>query len=146
MLSFLMVVIFYAFTASMHIFTTEISRTDTSIEAHRAMERMTVELRESLQIISAESTSVSFWNNDLNGDGTVEANEIVTYSWTGAPQGFINRTIQTATQEISTGITNFSLTYNDPDPSNVNFITILIVAQNGSVVSTLESSVDCRNL
>ncbi len=141
-----MVVIFYAFTASMRIFTSEMSEADTSLETHRAMERMTKELRGALQIVSAEASSITFWYNDLNGDGTMEANETVTYSWTGASPGYINRTVQTSTQEVSSGIMNFSLTYNDPDPSNINFITIFMAAQNGSTMSTLESSVDCRNL
>ena len=145
-LSIAMAVIFYAFTASMHIFTSEMSEADASLEAHRAMERMTKELRGALQIVAASGTSVTFWYSDLNGDGTREANETVTYSWTGASQGYINRTVQTSTQEISIGIQNFLLTYNDPSPPNINLIKIFMSAQNGSTVSTLESSVDCRNL
>jgi prepilin-type N-terminal cleavage/methylation domain-containing protein len=146
MLSIMMVVIFYAFSASMSIFSGEISEADASLEAHRAMERMTKDLRGSLQIVAANSTSITFWNSDINGDGTMEANELVTYSWTGTSEGYINRTIQTSTREISTGIMRFALTYNDPSLEAIRVITILMTAKKGSNVCTLESSVDGRNL
>jgi type II secretory pathway pseudopilin PulG len=146
LLSIAMAVIFYAFSASMRIFTSEMWEADASLEVHRAMERMTKELRGALEVVSASGTSVTFWYSDLNGDGTREANETVTFSWTGTSEGYINRTVLTATQEISTGIKKFSFTYNDPSPPNIKFITIFLSAQKGSTVSTLESSVDCRNL
>jgi prepilin-type N-terminal cleavage/methylation domain-containing protein len=146
MLSIVMVIIFYAFSASMSIFSGEISEADASLEAHRTMERMTKDLRGALQIVAADSTSISFWSSDINGDGTVEANEVVTYSWTGTSEGYINRTVQTSTREISTGIKSFALTYNDPSLEAVRVITINITAQKGANVSTIESSVDGRNL
>jgi prepilin-type N-terminal cleavage/methylation domain-containing protein len=146
MLSIVMVIIFYAFSASMSIFSGEISEADASLEAHRAMERMTKDLRGALQIIDANDTSITFWNSDLNGDGTVEANELVTYSWTGTSEGFINRTVQTSTREISTGIKSFSLTYNDASVEAIRVVTIKMTAKIGTNISTLESSVNGRNL
>ena len=145
-LSIAIVVIFYAFTASMRVFTSELSDADASMEIHRAIERMTKELRGSLEIISADGTSITFWNEDLNNNGTREADETVQYSWTGTSEGYINRTVQTSTQEIATGIKSFSLTYNDPTPSNIRVVNIYITAQKGSTVSTLESGVKLRNL
>lgn len=145
-LSIAIAVIFYAFVASMHIFTNELSESDSSIQMHRAMERMTNELRNSLAIISANPTSVTFWYQDLNGNGTVDANETVAYSWTGTAEGYVNRTVQTASLEVANGIKGFTLTYNDVDPANIKVITIRITSMNGTSVSTLESSVKGRNL
>ena len=146
MLSIAIAVIFYAFSASMRVFTSELSDADASLEMHRAIERMTNELRGSLEIISANGTGITFWYDDLNNDGTREANETVQYSWTGTSEGYINRTVQTSTQEIANGIKSFSLTYNDPSPSNIRVVNIYITVQKDSTVSTLESGVKLRNL
>jgi len=145
-LSIAIAVIFYAFTASMRIFTDEMSESGSSIEMHRAMERMTRELRESRQITSANSTSITFWYQDLNGNGTRDANETVKYTWTGTTEGYVNRTVQSSTLEVASGIRGFTLTYNDPAPANIKLIKIFITALNGKSVSTLESSVKSRNL
>ncbi|MFH1709643.1 MAG: type II secretion system protein [bacterium] len=143
-LSFAIAVVIYAFTASMHLFTNELSEGDTSIEIHRSLERMTNELRNALEIGSAGTTSITFWHQDTNSDGIMDAGETITYSWTGTSEGYINRIVQTSTQEIATGIKGFSFSYNDP--ANIRVVNIFITAQKGSVVSTLESSVKCRNL
>jgi hypothetical protein len=145
-LSIAMGVVFYAFTASMRIFTSEISEADASLQAHKAIERMSSELQGALQIVSASATSITFWYSDTNGDGTREANETVTYTWTGTAEGYINRTVQASTLEIATGVKRLNLTYNDPSPPNINIIDILITVQKGTVLSTLESGVDIRNL
>jgi type II secretory pathway pseudopilin PulG len=141
-----MAVIFYAFTASMRIFTSELSETDASFEAHRAMERMTKELKGALEIVTATGTSVAFWYSDANGNGTREAGETVKYTWTGTTDGLINRTVQTSTLEIATGVKRINITYNDPSPLNIRIINILITVKKDSTLSTLESSVDIRNL
>lgn len=141
-----MAVIFYAFNASMRIFTSELSETDASIQAHGAIERMTKELKGALEIVTATGTSVAFWYGDANGNGTREANETVKYTWTGTTTGLINRTVQTSTLEIADGVRRLSLTYNDPSPPNIRIINILITVKKDSTLSTLESSVDIRNL
>ena len=136
-LSFAIAVIFYAFNASMRLFTNELSESDASFQAHKAVETMSNELRGAIEIVSANGTSITFMR---------EAYETVTYSWTGTAEGLLNRTVQTSTQEIATGIKGFTLTYNDPTPSNIRLIKILVTVQKDSTLSTLESSVKCRNL
>ncbi len=145
-LTIAMGVIIYAFIASMRIYTAELSEADASIQAHRAMERMTKEMRSALEIVTATGTSVAFWYSDANGNGTREASETVKYTWTGSTTGLINRTVQTSTLEVATGVANINLTYNDPDPPDIRIINILIRVKKGTMVSTLESSVDLRNL
>jgi prepilin-type N-terminal cleavage/methylation domain-containing protein len=145
-LSFAIIVIFYAYTASMRLFTGELSEFDASFQAHKAMELMTKELRSALEIESASGTSISFWSADLNKNGTRDENETATYSWTGTIEGFINRTVQSSTQEIATGVESLNLTYDDPQPSNIRFINIIITVRKDSTPVTLESGVKCRNL
>lgn len=135
-LSFAIIVIFYAYTASMRLFTGELSEFDASFQAHKAMELMTNELRGALEIISANGTSITFRNE----------NETITFTWTGTDEGYLNRTVQTSTQEIATGIKSFSFTYNDPTPANIKLINIYITDQKDSTLVTLESGVKCRNL
>ena len=145
-LTFALALIIYAFTASMHIFTAELYEGDTAIEIQRSIDRMTKELRNSLEIVSANGISITFWSEDLNSNGTREANETVTYSWTGTSEGYLKRIVQTASIEVASGVKSFSLTYNNPAPSNIRLINIYMTVQKGSNLSTLESSVKSRNL
>jgi len=145
-LTFAMALIIYAFTQSMRIFTAELYEGDTAVEIHRSLDRMTKELRSSLEIVSADGISITFWSEDLNNNGTREANETVTYSWTGTSEGYLKRIVQTASIEVASGVKSFSLTYNNPTPSNIRLINIYITVQKGSNLSTLESSVKSRNL
>jgi len=145
-LTFAMALIIYAFTQSMRIFTAELYEGDTAIEIQRSIDRMTNELRNALEIVSTGETSVTFWYQDLNGNATRDANETVRYSWTGTTEGLLNRTVQTATLEVASGIKSFSLTYNNPAPSNIRLINIYMTVKKGSNLSTLESSVKSRNL
>jgi prepilin-type N-terminal cleavage/methylation domain-containing protein len=145
-LTFAMALIIYAFTQSMRIFTAELYEGDTAAEIQRSLDRMTKELRNALEIVSTSETSVTFWYQDLNNNGTREANETVTYSWTGTSEGYLKRIVQTASIEVATGVKSFSLTYNNPTPANIRLINIYITVQKGSNLSTLESSVKSRNL
>jgi prepilin-type N-terminal cleavage/methylation domain-containing protein len=145
-LTFAMALIIYAFTQSMRIFTAELYEGDTAVEIQRSIDRMTKELRNSLEIVSADGSSITFWSEDLNSNGTREANETVTYSWTGTSEGYLKRIVQTASIEVASGVKSFSLTYNNPAPSNIRLINIYMTVQKGSNLSTLESSVKSRNL
>ena len=145
-LTFAMALIIYAFTQSMHIFTNELSEGDTAFEIQRSVDRMTKELRNALEIVSTSETSVTFWYQDLNGNSTRDANETVRYSWTGTTEGLLNRTVQTSTLEVASGIKGFSLTFDNPNPASIKLINIRMTVQKGTTVTTLESSVKSRNL
>ena len=145
-LTFAMALIIYAFTQSMRIFTAELYEGDSAVEIQRSIDRMTTELRNALQIVSTSESSVTFWYQDLNGNSTRDANETVRYSWTGTTEGLLNRTVQTSTLEVASGVKSFSLTFDNPNPANINLINIRITVQKGSNLSTLESSVKSRNL
>jgi len=144
-LSIAIVVIFYAFQESMKIFSSELSESDVQFETNKAMGRMTRELKNGLEITSAGATSISFWWKDLNGNGTREAAETVTYTWSGGTFEVLNRTQGSSTVIIANSIKGLSLTYDSVLP-NTKLITIRITALKGTLLGTLESSVKCRNL
>lgn len=143
-MTFAIVVLFYAFSISMRVLSEEMTESDVSLETHRAVERMVSELRNSLEIVSAGGTSITFWHVDTNGNGTREADETVSYSWTGGTVEALDRTIGETTFRIAGNVMNFSLTYDNP--SNIKLIKILITGRKGTSIGTLESSVKSRNL
>jgi len=143
-MTFAMVVIFYAFSVSMRILSEEMIESDVSLETHKAVERMVSELRNSLEIVSGGSTSIIFWYRDTNGDTTREADETVSYYWTAGTVEALFRQQGSSTIREASGIINFSLTYDNP--SSIKLIKILITAKKGGTLGTLESSVKSRNL
>jgi len=136
-------VLFYAFTATMRLLSDELSQHDISFETQRPTERMVKELRESLEFVTATTESISFWYRDLNGNGSREANETVTYRWEPSVEALF-REIPGNSLRISNNITHFHLTYDNP--SNITTVYIHITAKRGTTINTLESSVKSRNL
>lgn len=139
-LTFGILIVFYAFTSSMRLFSDELTESDVSLETHRAIERMSRELRNSKEIVSSSGTSISFWYQDTNNNGTREAAETVTYTWTGGTVEGITRTIGATSVRLANDIYGLSITYNSP------LITIVVTGKKGSSIGTLESSVKSRNL
>jgi prepilin-type N-terminal cleavage/methylation domain-containing protein len=134
-------VIFYAYTAMMNVFSSELSDSDLSFETQKAMDRVENDLRRNRQIVSSGSSSISFWFDDLNGNSTRDAAETVTYTWTGGTIETLTRTMGVTSEIIAKYISRFNLTYNTSEE-----ITISITARKNGTYSTLESSVNCRNL
>jgi len=143
-LSIAIVIIFYAFQATMTALTEQFSESDVSLEVHKGMERMVKELRGALEIPSASGTSITFWYKDINGNGTRDAAETINYTWTGITTETLTRTMGGATFIVANKISGFSLTYDDP--SNIKLIRIKLTGTAGTSINTLESSVKLRNL
>lgn len=143
-LSIAMVVLFYAFTVSMNIFSSELSEADSSMSINTSLERMTKELRGALEIVSPGSTSISFWYKDLNGNGTREANETLVYSWTAGTQETLYRTTSAGSYILAYNVKSLQFTYDNPSAPKV--VNIRITVKKGGNISTLESSVKSRNL
>jgi|GEM_PF-1980025 len=136
-------VVFYAFSMSLRLFVDESKRTDVYIEADRGMNIMTKELRGAKEIISAASNEVTFWLFDRNGNGTKEADEVVTFTWSGVPNTSINRIASNETIHIAYKVKNLLFIYDDP--ANVKLINIVLTVGN-EITATLESSIKPRNL
>ena len=143
-MSMVMAAVFSAFSIFFRIFFDETQRTDIYIEADRGMNRIVSELRETKEIVSASSREVTFWLDDLNGNGTREANETVTYRWSGSIEAALNRIISNETFPVAYGVYNFTLSYDDPN--DVKFIDVKLTTGKQLNRATLESSVRPRNL
>jgi len=142
-LSIAMVVIFYAFTATMRLLTDEFGEADVTAETHRTVERMVKELRNTREIVTATSESITFWLEDLNGNSTRDANETVQYYWDASREALYRQTAG-VNLRLSNNINNFTLTFDNP--VFIRSVNIHITAKKGNVTGTLESAVKSRNL
>lgn len=136
--------IFMAFSVALRLFVDESTRTDVFIEADRGMSEMAKELMGAKQVLVSTSREVSFWLADLNDNGTREAEETVTYAWSGSPESNLNRESAGTARAVAYGVYGFDLTYDDPADPTLISIT-LNVGQRG-IQTTLESSVKLRNV
>ncbi len=142
-LAIAMTAVFYGFNAAMDIFNMEMYESDSAIEAHRGMEHITKELQNCLAITTPGVRYITFWYQDYNGNGTIDANELVSYTWDATAQ-FLNRTQSSSTFAVAKGVTFFALTYDVT--ADINLITVWITTKKNTGVTTLESSVRARNL
>jgi prepilin-type N-terminal cleavage/methylation domain-containing protein len=144
----IMVVVFalltYAYLAITRELIEEVALTDNSIEAYKAMNRMVRELRGSLMVTKAASTEVQFWISDLNSDGTFESNELVDYAWKAGTWESILRTQGATTLWVANTVYNMNLMYDST--TTTNLITIDITTTNRGLATTIESSVNLRNM
>ena len=139
-------VLVYSYLAVMDVFGSEVSKTDIEIEGSRAMSIVSKEIRELNEIQSGSATAITFWGRDLNGNGTKEAGEIITYSWDGTPGGSLVRTVAGAGKPIARLVWDFSITYDNPSPALAKQLSIKIVNASGDRFSTKESTIAPRNL
>jgi prepilin-type N-terminal cleavage/methylation domain-containing protein len=144
LISMVLAAVFMAFSMALRIFVDESNRSDIYLEADRGMSRMVYELREAKQVITASSREVMFWAADLNNNGTREANETVTYSWSGSPESRLNRITSGETYPLSYGVYSFYLSYDNP--SDIKLINMKLVTGREYNRATVESSVRPRNL
>jgi hypothetical protein len=142
-ISIAMIVLFYAFQAATMIFSSEMNESDSSFEAHKAIERIVADLRNSPEIITHTTTEVTFWYQDANNNSTREASEVVSYTWLPTTEA-VYRGQNSASVIIANRIIGMSLTYDNP--SDIGMITIKITSYQGDTVTTLESSANLRNL
>jgi hypothetical protein len=139
-MSIAIVLVFYGFASSMRLFKDEMYDAAVSIEAQRAMEQITADLRGTQSIEASGPTFVTFLSQYVYPSGTSDA---ITYNWGGQNDETIYKTVNSAPpREISTNIGNFYLTYGG---NPVNSVYIRITGQKGTSISTLESSVKLRN-
>jgi type II secretory pathway pseudopilin PulG len=143
-LTVVMGVIVYTYLAATRLLSSEFEDSDVTYQMNKAMDRMSGELRSARQITSASSTSITFWYNDNNNNNTREATETASYSWTGGTVEAIFRTVVASTERIANNISNLTLSYDNV--LDIGRITISITGHKNSTVSTIESSVNCRNL
>lgn len=143
---FVMGVLIVAYVASTRIFNEEISKSSALLEANKAVNNLRKDLRSCLQIISASSTSISFWAEDLNSNGTREAGEIYSYSWSGTVGDPLIKTSLGYSYAIARSIRLFSLTYNTTETSAITKVDIKVIAGSTTNLATVETAVKLRNI
>ena len=143
-MTFAIGIVFYGFLAVANIFTEEMAETDVGFETNKALEQMTTEMRNTLEIVSSGDTDITFWHKDLNQNNSREANETISYSWNGTIGGDLIKTTDGTPVIIAKGVNAFSLSYDSSSEATLIDISITIFANNE--IGTLESSVQCRNL
>ena len=132
-------VVAVAYFASVRTFTQEISRSDIFWDGYRGLDTMTEELRDSLEITAMETDSISFWWKDLNENGSMEANEVVSYVLSG--EG-LTRSVGSDSAPLVQNVIGFNLAYDYPaDPG---LITITLTLRKEGQMTTLESKVSPR--
>ena len=144
MLLIIFAVIFLAYIIGIKIFEGEKSQSDVTLEINQGIASLEKDLMGALEIVSAESHSVTFWYKDLNGNSTIEAAETMTYSWSGTPEAPLIRALGGDSKPVANYVSDFELTYSIPE--NIKFITIKLVIQKDDIISTAESSVSLRNI
>ena len=144
LIAIVVAVIYLTYNVGIKIFSSEVLRSDILGEGTRALERMGNELRGALKINSAGSQNLTFWYKDLNSNGSQEASETITYSWSGTPQDSLLRTVVSQSETLSNNIQSFSFTYDNP--SDINLVTITLTVKKGEEEKMLKSSIKLRNL
>ena len=76
-------VLYSAYVTTIRIFSAEMNETDSYFQLTKTMDVMTSDIRNSLMVITTGTTTITVWAADTDNDGTFDANEIVTYKWTG---------------------------------------------------------------
>ena len=140
-----MVVLVYTFLAGQAVFNNEKNTSDCFVEASKAIELMSKEIRSGIVVNSASSTSITFWYSDLDNDLTSEASEIITYSWGGTIGGNLVRTLNGASYNISRNVSSFNLTYDNATAANIKSISMKLSNTFGGKTVTIESTSELRN-
>ncbi len=128
------------------IFNSEMDRSSAFMEANKAVNALRGDLRSCLELTGATSTSISFWADDLNSNGTKEANEIYAYSWNGTAGNPLMKTISGNSTMVAKNLNELLLTYNSASLTSITQVDIKITTGTADNVSTLESSVKLRNI
>lgn len=144
MLTIVLIIIFIAFTIGLRTFVSEKSQSDVTFEINRGISSLKRDLRGILEIVSAESTSITFWYKDLNGNSTREANETMIYFWSGTPGDSLIRALGSDSRPVANYVHSFELSYDIP--GDIKVVNVKLVIRKESIINTAESSVSLRNL
>jgi len=143
---FILGVLVASYIAGTSIFNSEMDRSAAFLEANKGISTLRIDLRNCLELTSAASTSISFWAQDANSNGSKEAAEIFTYSWNGTPGSSLIKTVSGTNTMVAKNISNFNLTYDSASLASIRQVNIKIASSSGKDIATLESSVKLRNL
>lgn len=138
----------------------EIGENNTQVvqNARIGIEYVTDELRGAKQLYTINSTQIRFWYKDSNSDALAGPDEIITYSWSGAPDDNLNRKLdsESVASPLANYVENFNLEYWDAagvptiNPNTVKIINVSLktskLAKTHKYETILRSSIYLRNL
>ncbi|MFH1201552.1 MAG: hypothetical protein V1674_01520 [Candidatus Omnitrophota bacterium] len=88
----------------------QVDREESGQEAFLASEKMTKELRGLLNVTSADSLFIEFYC-DLNDNGIPEADELITYSWSGVSGASLIKSWGKNTSILAHNVESFNFAY-----------------------------------
>jgi hypothetical protein len=128
------------YLVSNQLFTGEVSRSDIFWEGSRGADTLSKEIREGLEITSAEAGRLTLWWKDLNANGSKEAGEIITYSLSGES---LMRKFGSDLRGVASLISRLSFSYDSP--LTPKLVTITITTSSQGKTTTLETKARLRN-
>jgi len=136
----IMLVLFAAYSVGVRTFDQEMDRFDVFWDSHAAVNQMVSEIQRCLDIISNEPDSISFWLDDANDNGSMEADEVVSYSLSGST---LTRGQGGTLKPLAKNVSVLGLEYD-----NIGYptlVTITLTMLKGQSMVTIESKADVRS-
>lgn len=128
-----------AYSIGVRSFTEETSQFDLYWDGQNALDQLVEEIRDSLAITSLEAGLITIWYQDLNNDGSMEANEMVSFAQSGS---YLVRSSGSSSQPLTKNVQMFVLDFDMP--VNPALINIKLTLAKDKSVATLESKVAPR--
>ena len=97
------------FITGLKIFTSGLDRAGIRQETAIGMELLSRELNEARELTDTQVDSISFWWQDTDGDDLRDADETVTFSWSGTPGDSFMR----GSVELTRDVQDLEFTYRD---------------------------------
>ena len=155
-LAIMIQVIYQLYLSNFQVWRTVVVLTEVRQDAGWAMEGITRVLREAREISGAGRNQITFWWKDIDGDEVRDADETVSYSWSGLPGEDLYRTAKGASVKLASKVKNFQLEYRDGNdnilpfpvvqPTDIRHITINLGIESERKSMVLRSGVRLRNL
>jgi Tfp pilus assembly protein PilW len=137
--------IFTIYFLAVNVFSHEGGESALRQEAEGAMYSMTADFRRTKEITDAADNSITVWV-DTDADETQDADELITYSFSGASGDPLVRTVNAEAQNILYGVTSFELEYDSDLLDSIHLITVNLSAALGDKTVTLSSTIKPRNI
>lgn len=134
------------------------NKTEVVQNARIGLDKMCDEIRHAREFYYISPREVRFWWKDLNDDDVADADEIITYGWSGTSGDDLIRKLdsESLSTPLANYIDNFLIEYFDisgvktSDLNSVNFISFALrvkkTAQGDDFISVMRKGVHSRNL
>jgi hypothetical protein len=134
------------------------NKTEVVQNARIGLDRMCDEIKHAHKLYSIAPATIRFWWKDVNDNDIADANEILTFFWSGTSGNDLTRKFdaETAATPLANYVDDFSLRFYDKNgiqtsvPADVHFLTASLKikksGKNDAYTSIMRKSVYPRNL